>query len=166
MNHDTPSAFEFVAHGPNLLGANDPGPLTEEKADAISRLLEITHTLPHARQMSQPAARFVAGGLKLARPEQQAHVRRVLEQEADAVFAANVSSIAAEMFPLYHKHFSLEEIEAMIEFNQSELGQKLLKVMPSVMKDVAQLTEAWGRGLVPVFYKHALIRLRAEGVEI
>jgi hypothetical protein len=166
MAHATQSAFEYVSCGPPPLSDASPGAMTPEKEDAIHRLFEITHTLQHARQMSQAAARYVGGGMKLVRPEQTEHAHRVLAQEADAVFAGNVNSIAAAMFPIYHQYFSHEEIEAMIEFNSSELGQKLLKVMPNVMTDVAQLTEDWARGLVPVFYKRALTRLRAEGIDV
>lgn len=139
--------------------------ISQEKEDAIRRLIEVTHTLQHARQMSQVAAKFVGDNMKFAHAEQVERARQVLAQEADDVFGANLPTIAAAMFPVYDRYFSLDEIEAMIEFNASELGQKLLNVMPMVMKDVALFTEDWARSLMPIFYKRALKRLQDEGIE-
>lgn len=162
--HDVqPSAFSFVALGPKPF-ENADEPMSAEKEDAIRRLIEVTQTLTHARQMSQAAARFVGSGMKHASPEQAQQAHRVLAQEADQVFAAHLATIAAALFPVYHRHFSLEEIEAMVAFNSTPLGQKILCVMPQVMKEVAVVTEEWARGLVPVFYKRALARMRADGV--
>lgn len=49
--------------------------------------------------------------------------------------------------PIYAKHFTLEEIESLIAFNKTPLGQKLIKKMPLIMQESMTAGQVWGQSL-------------------
>lgn len=141
----------------------------QERADAakevaIRRLMELSRTLVNARQVSQSVVPYVLREMDLSDPEEAAQAERVMTEEADRVFGEHLPAFAAALVPIYDKHFTLDEIEALSDFYASPLGQKLIEVMPLAMGDVAALTERWARELTPVFYRQGLQRLRAERI--
>jgi len=58
------------------------------------------------------------------------------------------------VIPVYDRNFTAEEIEGMIVFYSSPLGQKVLAKLPVVMKESMQIGQAWGQELAKkVFQK-------------
>ncbi|MFC3653956.1 DUF2059 domain-containing protein [Dyella humi] len=49
------------------------------------------------------------------------------------------------MIPAYQHHFSSDEVEGLIKFYKSPLGQKLVAQMPATMAEAAQSGQQWGR---------------------
>jgi len=49
------------------------------------------------------------------------------------------------MIPAYQHHFTSEEVEGLIKFYKSPLGQKLVGQMPATMAEAAQSGQQWGR---------------------
>lgn len=51
------------------------------------------------------------------------------------------------LIPIYKKHFTLEEIEGIIEFQESEIGRKMTDKMPLIMSESMQQGAIWGEEL-------------------
>ena len=68
--------------------------------------------------------------------------------------------------PLYDQYFSLSELEQMIAFNESELGQKILKVMPLITAESMQAGAELGRSLGPEIARRIEDRFKEEGIEL
>ena len=49
------------------------------------------------------------------------------------------------MIPAYQHHFSAEDVDGLIKFYKTPLGQKLVSQMPGTMSEAAQAVQAWGR---------------------
>lgn len=49
--------------------------------------------------------------------------------------------------PIYDKHLSHEEVRGLIEFYQTPLGQKTLKVLPTMLSELQQGGRKWGEDL-------------------
>jgi len=49
------------------------------------------------------------------------------------------------MIPAYQHHFTADEVEGLIKFYKSSLGQKLVIQMPATMAEAAQAGQQWGR---------------------
>jgi uncharacterized protein len=49
------------------------------------------------------------------------------------------------MIPAYQHHFTADEVEGLIKFYRSPLGQKLVTQMPATMAEAAQSGQQWGR---------------------
>ena len=61
----------------------------------------------------------------------------------------SVQQVIDRMVPVYQKHFTAEDIDGLLKFYRSPLGQKLVTEMPQVTAEGAQIGQAWGqeRGL-------------------
>jgi uncharacterized protein len=49
------------------------------------------------------------------------------------------------MIPAYQHHFTADEVQGLIKFYKSPLGQKLVAQMPATMAEAAQAGQQWGR---------------------
>jgi uncharacterized protein len=49
------------------------------------------------------------------------------------------------MIPAYQHHFTSDEVDSLIKFYKSSLGQKLVAQMPATMAEAAQAGQQWGR---------------------
>lgn len=49
--------------------------------------------------------------------------------------------------PIYEKHFTLEEINGIIKFHESEVGKKMVSKMPMILAESMQQGAIWGEEL-------------------
>jgi hypothetical protein len=61
--------------------------------------------------------------------------------------------------PVYDRNFTTEEIDGLIVFYSSPVGQKVLAKLPVVMQESMQLGQAWGEELG----KKVLLKLQQKG---
>ena len=52
----------------------------------------------------------------------------------------SLDNLQEQMIPVYQKHFSREDLQALTQFYTSPTGQKVLKEMPSVVADAMKIT--------------------------
>ena len=63
------------------------------------------------------------------------------------------------LIPLYDKYYTQDEIKDIIEFYNSETGQKLLAVQPELLNESLNVGKEWGERVVTRIYT----RLKDEG---
>lgn len=63
------------------------------------------------------------------------------------VFDAQVKSLNQKLIPIYQKHFTQQEIKAIIAFYQTEAGKSLAEKTPVVTQESMMLAQQWGMGL-------------------
>ena len=56
-----------------------------------------------------------------------------------------VDQLTTAMIPAYQHHFTADEVEGLIKFYRTPLGQKLVTEMPATMAEAAQAGQQWGR---------------------
>jgi uncharacterized protein len=49
------------------------------------------------------------------------------------------------MIPAYQHHFSADDVDGLIKFYKTPLGQRLVSQMPGTMSEAAQAVQQWGR---------------------
>ena len=64
--------------------------------------------------------------------------------------------------PIYQKHFSAAEIDAMIEFNRTPEGRAIIKKMPIVMQESMAIGQEWGMRMAD----EVIRELEADGYEV
>ncbi len=64
------------------------------------------------------------------------------------------------------RHYTLTEIQQLRAFYVSDIGQKLLKESPEVMKETMAIGMAWGSAAGKAAAERAIERLRSKGVKI
>lgn len=66
----------------------------------------------------------------------------------------------------YARRFSVEELHALANFYRSDVGQKYLKELPGLMKDVAPLVIPYLQGAIRQEVENAVEKLRSQGEKI
>lgn len=56
----------------------------------------------------------------------------------------SMDDLVVMMIPVYKKHLTLEDLEAMIAFYETPIGQKYAKVTPLIMQESMQVGAQWG----------------------
>ncbi|RUL66272.1 DUF2059 domain-containing protein [Dyella dinghuensis] len=55
------------------------------------------------------------------------------------------AQLVQAMIPAYQHHFSAEDVDGLIKFYKTPLGQRLVSQMPGTMTEAAQAVQQWGR---------------------
>ena len=63
------------------------------------------------------------------------------------VFDVEVAELSKQLIPIYKKHFTQEDVKAIIAFYESPVGKKLAEQTPLITVESMQLTQTWGMGL-------------------
>ena len=59
--------------------------------------------------------------------------------------APRAKELLDRMVPIYQRHFTAEDVDGLLKFYQSPLGQKVIKEMPLTMAEGMKIGQAWGR---------------------
>jgi uncharacterized protein len=115
----------------NPVSADEPTP----KQAAIRKLIELTG----AAQMGQQMADTLMTQLAPAFPSVPAELWKEFAQMLDP------DEMTDLILPLYDKHFTLEEIQALAAFYESPAGKKFIATMPALMQDSMAVGNEWGQ---------------------
>ncbi len=140
--------------------------LTPEKKADIERLLDMTGALAVGKQMATALSVNMSQTLKSVRPDIPQNVIDTIPVEVARVMEANIGALKEAIIPIYHKHFTADEIKEMIRFYSSDLGRKTIKVMPALMQEGMLAGQRWGQSLGPKVEQGVRAKLRREGVNI
>jgi hypothetical protein len=104
------------------------------KEAAIRKLMEITQSAKLGDNINQYIANQVQGGLRQALPPDRLSAFMLSFNQK---LAANAppSAVATAMVPYYDKLLSLEDLQGLIAFYESPLGQRTLKALPQVVSE-------------------------------
>lgn len=58
--------------------------------------------------------------------------------------AGSTREVLDRMVPVYQRHFTEGEVDGLVRFYRSPLGQKVLTVMPETMAEAAKVGQQWG----------------------
>src|ERR1700754_5310788 len=61
------------------------------------------------------------------------------------VDANATNQLIGRMVPVYQKHFTSEDIDGLLKFYRSPLGQKVITEMPATMAEGMQIGQQWGQ---------------------
>jgi hypothetical protein len=104
------------------------------KEAAIRHLMDLTQTSKMGEDLNAYVTKQVHDGLSQALPpERLAKFMQSFSEKMDA--AAPASAITDATVPLYARAFSLEDIQGLVQFYESPLGQRVVKALPQVAQE-------------------------------
>jgi hypothetical protein len=106
-----------------------------EKEKKIRRVLEVTGA---QRMMSQMAGQMIAS-FKKAQPGVPEEFWNRFEEKFGS------EDLIDQLVPIYDKYYSKQDLDGLLAFYESPVGQKVLKTMPQVMQESMQVGQAWGK---------------------
>lgn len=63
------------------------------------------------------------------------------------IFDAEIVELHKQLIPVYKKHFTQDEVKAIIAFYETPAGNKLAEKTPMIAVEAMQGSQAWGMGL-------------------
>jgi hypothetical protein len=137
-----------------------------EKETDIKHLLDMTGTLAIGKQMSGAAIAQMSRSLKAARPDLPQELFDVMEEEVNQVIDENLPAFVAVVVPIYDKHFTHQEIKGLLAFYRTELGQKMIRVTPFLLRESRAAGLQWGQSLGPELQRRIIERFKKEGIDL
>ena len=143
--------------------------LTMEKKQAIKELLEATGAYQIGAIFGDAATQQIVGVLKQAKPDIDPHVFDIIKQEVDSVLYEELTvneSLLPYLYPIYHKHLTLEETKGLVAFYTSPLGMKAVTVLPQMTQESMVAGREWGASLSKKLEARIIKRLEDEGIRL
>lgn len=134
----------------------------QDKDDVIRELIALTDAEQLEAIFSRQFIDRVANAVALFRPDMDPATMRVIRQEATSVIRERIESgdaLYSVLYPVYEKHFNIFELNQLVEFYQSPVGQKLVRVSPELLTESLALGREWGLSLVPEIMERVQSRL-------
>lgn len=140
--------------------------LTDAKRSDIRKLIASTGSDRIAAQFAGAVTQSLAHSLKATHPDMPERMFAAIRQDLTTMFAERMDApggMIDRVVPVYHKHFSHEEIRELLAFYQTAIGRKAIDVLPSVVGESTAIGQAWGRGLGPEIRRVVGAALGKEG---
>ncbi|HYK82946.1 MAG TPA: DUF2059 domain-containing protein [Gemmatimonadales bacterium] len=131
-------AAGIVLATPSLPAQQSP-PVEPAKAATIRQILALT-------QADQLALR----GMEVSIPAQRAANPQIPAQFWDAFLSrarADVGGLVDLLIPIYAAHFSQVQLEQLLQFYRTPLGQHLAEVQPAIAQESILAGQRWGASL-------------------
>ena len=107
--------------------------------------------------------------LKKAKPDIEPKAFDIVAEEVKQVIDEAISDrgeLAEMMYPIYGNRFTENELKELVAFYDTPLGQKLIRVMPTITQEGMQAGQKLGQSLGPKIKQRVMARLKSEGIEI
>ena len=154
-----PLFLYFFIFLPTLAIAEDMPPqkisttLTKEKQQDIHQLIELTGIKTIIYQLSIVVVQQLATSLQKVDQKLPPVVIRLLETELLKVLKAEIEDEAdglfKELYPIYHQYYTDEEIQQLLTFYQTPLGQKVARVTVPIFEEGIATSQAWSQRKFP-----------------
>lgn len=141
--------------------------LTDAKSGDIRHLMEVTGSTNIARQFAAASSHGIFQALKASRPEVPDRALEVMDHELMALFSEKMSApggLMDQVVPVYHRHFTHDEIRELLAFYQTPIGKKAIKVLPQVVSESMAAGRRWGESLGPEIETRVRAALEREGL--
>ncbi len=109
--------------------------VSPEKEKAIRQLLAVTGT---SKLMTQQVNQMIAslhGSIPGAPPEFWTKFRERIHAD----------DLITLLIPVYDKYYTLDDINGLLAFYQTPLGQKVVATLPQISRESMIIGQAWGR---------------------
>jgi len=140
--------------------------VSAEKRAAIDQLLETTGALQLGQQLSAAIIKELADTLRATHANVPQKALDVLPEVVDGVITENLPAFKELLIHIYDAHFTLQELQGLNDFYATELGRKLIQVLPVVLREGMAAGQQWGQALGPEVARRIKARFVKEGIAL
>jgi hypothetical protein len=141
--------------------------LTAQKSSDIKQLMEITDAADIGNQFAAMVSKPFFEALREVRPDIPERAFLVIESELLTLLSEDMSAsggILDQLIPIYHKHFTHQDIRELLAFYQTPTGKKAVQVLPKVIDESMLAAQSWVESLLPEIEKRVKAALKREGI--
>jgi len=123
---------------PPSAGATSPAKVDTSKEASIRQLMELTGTKSLGVQMMQTGMEQFRANVTESQPDNPR-----AKQFIDAFVASfqkhfDPDSLTEKIIPIYDKYLSEEDVNGLLQYYRSPLGQRMLKALPEIARESQQ----------------------------
>ena len=158
------AAFVFAAvsiTAPQTLEAEEKPPAVV-KAERLIGLFGADSTI---EQMIVPMIDQITGIIIQANPEDGPVIRELMNEYFLPEFKNRLPEYMELSARLYAEHFTEAEIDELIAFYETPLGQKMIAKFPVLTQESMQLGGLWGQQVALDAYNKLLPKLKERGLQ-
>jgi len=141
--------------------------LTVEKKQVIDEMLELTGALEVAEMMGVSLSNQMISALAKQDGSMDPKVVAVIQDEAAKIMHSEFIEnrfIHQMSYKIYHKHFSLSELNELVAFYKTPTGRKMARLTPQISQEGMIAGQQHGATLGPVIERRMRARLEQEGI--
>jgi hypothetical protein len=133
---------------------------------AARKLAEMTGMLRTMQAQAESLTGFVKAAIDQANPRQGVEVEDVIDQYVTPVIQKNIPALLDATTKLYASTFTPEEIDQMIVFYDTPLGQKIIKTMPQLQQSGLSVGIEWGKRVLSEMAPDLRSKLEERGLNL
>jgi len=134
--------------------------------DAAMDLLKANNAAANMQAMLDVIVPLQAAQIRREHPNASDETIKQLIRIVNDAILSHTDDLIRLYAVAYARRFSAEEMQALAAFYRSDVGQKYLKELPGLMKDITPIGIAYLRGVVTQEVENAISKLREQGVKI
>jgi hypothetical protein len=127
----------------------------------IRELLEVTGAKADQAELSRTFTQQMVSVLQANNAVLSDEALKIIAEEVETVVAEQLHQeiLQRKMYSIYARYFTIDEIQGLIDFNQSPVGQKANRVMPLLMRESMSAAQEWSEEIGPLLSKRVVERL-------
>jgi hypothetical protein len=117
--------------------------------------------------MASLMSRQVLDGLKRSQPNIPDRMIELAKQVLDEEFAkafTGPDSLTSRVAGVYAKHFTQEEVRGLLAFYGTDLGKKVISIMPIILQESVAVGQEWSAQHMPEIIATLQKRLQSENL--
>ena len=158
-------AIAFIMQESSVLAEE----LTPSKKADIQTLLSITGVDNIGIQITDTFSRNIKQKAKSLRADIPDSFFDEFYDELFVIVDEKISEqggLSDDIITTYNKYYTHQEIKSIIEFYQTELGKKTLKIMPKIYQENFVHSRQWMKKMSPAIWEAAKRVLKEKGYEL
>ena len=138
------------------------------KIAAIKELMEMTGAQANRVELTRNFSQQLISVLEANHLSMTPELREMIRIEVDEFIQAQLDDeiLQAKMYRVYARYFTLEELQGLIAFNRTPIGQKANRVMPVLMRETMSAAQEWSVEIGPELSARVKQRLEREGIRL
>jgi len=140
--------------------------LTEAKRHAILHLMDLTG----ANKMELSLGAFLSQQLFAVIDDREdqvpVEVYETIVEQSKRLVAERLPEMLDDLVPIYHRHFTHDEIRQLIAFYRTDVGQKSLRALPRIIEESGVVGQQWGQVLGLELVQRVDRELAAKGLNL
>ena len=134
--------------------------------DLANEVLEVTNAKANMLRIVDLLLPPFLDQMRQAHPNLDSKFVEAFSADFREEMASESNTVIASIAQIYVKHFSEDDLSAILQFYKTPAGKRLLTETPMVMKESAELGGVWGREAGQRAALHAIDRMRKQGFKI
>ncbi len=143
--------------------------ISAEKKTLVKELMSLSGVKETAQIMARMMSTSIINVIRKTNPKIKESALTIIDEVAYQT--VNEEMLESEnfyilLYPIYDKYYSTDDLEGLLTFYRTPLGQKVLKTTPQVVQESAIAGQQFGQALGPLIGQRVKERLQKEGIKL